>query len=67
LTTAVLGFRAFVAAKGELQETTQYLKRAVQRAFPPKLRAQVLTNIAQNLAEKQALPLHDGKPFTLTH
>src|SRR5262245_53701465 len=65
---AVPELRAFLSTERDHEQTAQYLQREVRRAFPddPKLRSLVLENIAQNLADKQALPLEDGKSFALT-
>jgi hypothetical protein len=65
---AVPDLRAFLSNERDREETAQYLAQEVQRAFPedPKLRSVALKNIAQNLADKQALPLRGGKSLTLT-
>lgn len=60
--------RVFLTAAPEREQVAKYLEGELKHAFPgdPKLQAQVLENIAQNLADKQSLPLFDGKSFPLT-
>src|SRR5262245_53992715 len=65
---AVPELRAFLPEDADREPVLRHLEREVRSAFPKdaKLRSRVLENIAQNLADKQALLALNGKSFALT-